>query len=1146
MKNKLKNIQNKLMSRQGMTLVEVLVAMTIVVLIIITFTPLFMQNLRNIRTAGEISQSTYEKASLLERLIANKGENAAGYETSVGNVPIILNCSGATSVDFSTSDTIGKVNGTIITNNTGNSNSYTTFYTEDTSTRMVCFPSNLTDDFLTTDIVVVPKGFKFNSIAENKNASTTSWHFEVYYTDASGNEQVVGKQYYDIVYKADGESNVAVFTFKGANDVICFENSPIIIKYGSGAVMGYSVEVEIGAPEMIMVGEKASNGKYYYYATSGVDPVTGHMDLIAKEMTGDNQLTSAMNDVEWVEKGRGDDGNGGVNQYGYYVMGGDAGQVRRFWRNETTGNYYWGGDLLTNYDRYAYLNGNGTTSTGGYETLTPTVTTQASFKSIFRSNQEKVTVNGIIVNLLCLSEKWGPAYNAITTNYFTANITMDDAGKYFATMGGVAKIRSGKTLYQYYGDNGHASWDEIHAMVNWLTGSSLSTSRSTKLDVNGYKEATNYEYNGENGSMNDNSLITITSVGAIQLNTVGNKDNYVTSQASTTYNSNVYPTSSYTLYCGYIPSVNDAFGCYYSNGSKYMHVGTYGLAYSSQTGSWYPTGKFGDIYTNSTTLSSSIFPDLSYRKLLNYYDEKSEDRDTVYPYPTYTEPSWSNWAPNNNKWLYYKAGELTGGVYGIGQALPAEGNDYYMTSGNEVDITMGYLSQPFAIGLQNPATAVISGLTGSDYYFNNAASGKYDHSFFSAGLRDNVTLLDVKSYHDDITGNNVSLAAGYTVGYICDDYSTFTRVHYIYNTGVVYIRATGDGSNSDDTGSMESGKGWSLAKETNVFHKFYGIDQYQDGSGIRTVKDDASSDSAEGSGGWRTYWHRAYFNISSSDSKAPQAGYSPSLTEGNNSYGTNCHPMAQTECNCVNWGTTWDYKPQAMWGTDNGTLLSWYYNYENKTASKITSVTKEFESYLWADRYGAVTTSSPLKNSSDKKQFYDYNSVHNGDSDTYGFVSVLSSVNDVCCGDGTWVAAGDQSGKAPSVYCASSAGYTGNGSAASYINVKYCYDTTNNKYAWKAVKIDDRLNVNIVSVTYCQGIWYAMGYVDADGDGINDTGEESVIYYSINPETEWKLCETRKADGKYRADTTTALYYDVGGNCQEIKLEGINSMASQG
>lgn len=189
----MKSIFNRLKStvkqEQGMTLVEMLVAMALVMLIIFTFTPLFLQNFKNIRTAGEITRTSYEKVSIIERLIANKGENAAGYEISVSDVPLTMTKEGDSTVDpisFGADTSAGTVNGTIIASNPNTPNSYSTFYTNDTTSRMLCFPSNLTDDFLTTDITVVPKGFAFNSDAESKTASAAGWHFKVSYTDEDG------------------------------------------------------------------------------------------------------------------------------------------------------------------------------------------------------------------------------------------------------------------------------------------------------------------------------------------------------------------------------------------------------------------------------------------------------------------------------------------------------------------------------------------------------------------------------------------------------------------------------------------------------------------------------------------------------------------------------------------------------------------------------------------------------------------------------------------------------------------------------------------------------------------------------------------------------------------------------------------------
>ncbi len=1100
-----------------MTLVETLVAMALIMLIIFTFTPLFLQNFKNIRTAGDITSTSYEKASLLERLIANKGENAPGYEISISDVPLIMTKDGDSTkkITFGADTSAGEVNGTLIASNPNTPNSYSTFYTNDNTSRMLCFPSNLTDDFMTTDITVVPKGFVFNTAAENKNADQAGWHFKVSYTDENGNVKSVDKQYYDIKFKKDGTTNVAVFTLKGGNNVICFEHSPLIIEYGQGVSdLQYKVEVEIGAPEIILVGEKASDGKYYYYATSGVDS-SGHMDLIAKEMTG-APLTSAMNDVEWVEKGDGDDGNGGENKYGYYVMGGDAGQVRRFWRNEKTGNYYWGGDILNNYDNY--LNESNDQSIASHETFTKENTTQAMYKTIFRGEANSDFAKDRH-NVLFDSDKVtiGYKYQAVAFNYFTANVTGSE--DYYLTASGAFKKRTwtGKS-YEYYGFDSDMARDEYDNITGWI--SAKTAIGGSTLNIDGYKKATDYEYS------DDNSLITITSVGAIKINP--SNSNYYQITGDSIQTKDVYPKQSYTLYCGYIPAVTDVYGWKTANmggWSKYVHVGTLGAAYSSKTNSWYPTGLFGDIKTVSTRLADDAFSSMDYKDLLNYCDSTSKNKDIKYP------P-----ALKNSTTYEYKPGTTVNGVNVAGQMLTGQGEDYYLTAGKEVDITVGYLSEPFAIGVENPETPYIKGLTGADYYFKTFNKlGSFDSTFFSSGLRNNVTMLDIDSFHDDITGNNISVAVGYALSYLFEDYSWATRIGQVYNTGLVYIRATGDGTEKDDAGSMASGKGWSLKKETNVFHQFYGTDQYQDGSGVETAL------------GWNTNYHRAYFNISDDDGKAPGALHSPNIVEGTSLFGTNCHPMADTECTTVRWGLTWDTKPQFMWGTNDGSMFSWSYDYEKPTNSKVTSVTKEFESYIWADRIGACTIQK-LRNNSDHDQYYDYPSVSAGKSDEYGFVSVLKGINDVEYADDYWVAVGTQSGKAPEKYCASNKCYSGNGEAASYINVKYCYDEENHLYAWKAVKISDSSNINFISITYSQGIWYLTGYQDSNGNGKNDANEKALIYYTKDPSdaASWKLVRTQRKDGSYNSTTATAVYFDASGNKQELDLEGVNAMASQG
>ena len=142
---------------------------------------------------------------------------------------------------------------------------------------------------------------------------------------------------------------------------------------------------------------------------------------------------------------------------------------------------------------------------------------------------------------------------------------------------------------------------------------------------------------------------------------------------------------------------------------------------------------------------------------------------------------------------------------------------------------------------------------------------------------------------------------------------------------------------------------------------------------------------------------------------------------------------------------------------------------------------------------------------------------------------------------------GTQSGKAPETYCASQYCYSGNGKAGSYINVKYCYNEENHLYAWKAIKIADETNINFISITYSEGLWYLTGYKDENGNGTNDAEEKAYIYYAKDPSDAgaWKRVKTQGDDGKY-TDDTTAVYFDASGNKRELELTGVNAMASQG
>ena len=334
-------LQRKLGEKRGMTLVEMLIAMAILVIAVLCFLPLAQSTFRNLYMVGERTSSNFKSVGLIERLIGNSGANG-DYEVSTDDVPLQMTVKSESIMANSSS--LQSIDGASLLSNPANgNNSLSTFICDSVTAKMVCYPTHIADDFLTKTITLYASGFRFSSVNE----------FKIYYTDSSGNRQMVGgvynesNPYCQIEIDRDNAS-IAYLTLKGDNQVICFETSPLTIEYRV-----YSLTVEIDAPTVIMVGEDAQDGNYYYYVTSGEPDEDGHLEIVRKVMDGVDPLgkistpitlNAAMNDVEWVEPGEGDDGNGGTNEYGYYVMCGDNGQIRRFWRNPVTGNYGWGGD----------------------------------------------------------------------------------------------------------------------------------------------------------------------------------------------------------------------------------------------------------------------------------------------------------------------------------------------------------------------------------------------------------------------------------------------------------------------------------------------------------------------------------------------------------------------------------------------------------------------------------------------------------------------------------------------------------------------------------------------------------------------------------------------------------------------------------
>ncbi len=323
-------------NKKGMTLVEVLVALTILALVLFLVTPLFISTLNSIRTSGDIAVKVYRNSGVMQKILGNfkTGDETAnaGYDVDVVNANITLTGDGK-------SYTVGAQGDLLASTPDDIKQGFATVVADSPDSTFQVFPKSLTDDFKEAYLTVAAVGFSFvddpgSSIYElycNKNGTLTKLKYDKDYTmqRVSSSDPTVSSRVMQII-------------LYGGTDVN-FSNSPLTFKY-----KGYSKQIQIDAPSMIMVGEKSDNG-YKYFVTRGETETdkSGNENLIVLERTmNDAPLTSAMNDVAWVSAEDADQYAVGADgeKYGYYVMCGDNGQIRRFWQNKTTGNYYWGGD----------------------------------------------------------------------------------------------------------------------------------------------------------------------------------------------------------------------------------------------------------------------------------------------------------------------------------------------------------------------------------------------------------------------------------------------------------------------------------------------------------------------------------------------------------------------------------------------------------------------------------------------------------------------------------------------------------------------------------------------------------------------------------------------------------------------------------
>ena len=1190
-------LQRKLGEKRGMTLVEMLVALAVLTIAIMCFLPLAQTTMRNLFTIGERTSANYKAVGLVERLIGNSGANG-DYEVSTEDVPLQMTVKSESIMANSSS--LQSIDGaSLLSNPAIGGNGLSTFICDSVTAKMVCYPTHVADDFLTKTITLYASGFRFSTVND----------FKIYYTDSSGNRQMVSGVYNDsnpycqIEIDRDNAS-IAYLTLKGDNQVICFETSPLTIEYRV-----YSLTVEIDAPTVIMVGEDAQDGNYYYYVTSGEPDEDGHLEIVRKVMNSRDPLgkistpitlNSAMNDVEWVEPGEGDNGNGGANDYGYYVMCGDNGQIRRFWRNPVTGNYGWGGDYTVAHN---YYYNNGDVSEENKRMYSTTV--DSSFVYIKDPGNPDVndsSVTGISLNPDTTGLKYTVFNKLYTQTAFTINALQDYQIDVY-TAGNVlwAQLKPIDAYSDRLDDNQPVNEYVNSDYAGWLSAYLYGNRGSYGNTVDGNEKLRQYSYNYKNGTIkvsandmlgygdyyqldpNTNNYITLTSVTPIKMTGA------YSSQGG-------YPTQSYTLYAGQIPAVMDLWTplngvpdhAEYSFGEW---RGTLGIAFVDDSDDSYFTNA-GLMYQGETR--RYIFPLIRTirNRMFGYVWHYTDTTASDYALSGICGPS--NYADSRALEVTFDNVEQLASDYDR-RLYPLNPGDHQaeIQNQNETKITIAYLSEPYAISK------------------NQLMFNKYDVSsnrhetdgVYEWGFDDSVTISDADSmYYEDYDGNGgyFSIAVGYYVGgLLYENQSTkHISVPTVMNNGVVYLRAGEAGG----APFSETFTGFTLQKESNVFNEFYTSVDYwrkrdEDSLPVKNVLTEAVS-----AGYWRDAYHPLFYSTYG-------GVYDPDDSRDKYSYLMG-HILYDKRLTSVAWGTTWNESPEAMWGASDGTLMSWYLDLDaleagNADANNDESITAEFQSYNWlkqANEYyekdpdkeqpymilparyasavvgigGNLTFEIPTTpdqmtawqnkdNADDENTYWDKCSAQLGMTSTLGFISPLDTVEDVTFANDTWVAVGVQGLANPKTdgkvdYCRNAAVVKAPFSrdTGSWVCVRTWYDQSggqdrgpiagNCNYVWKAVQISEKENCNIQQITYTNGMWYAVGYIDDNDNGEYDyatNDERAVVFYAIDPlepcgtEKGWKLSDPGGVG------YTQAWYNTGNGGYQLLNIDGVNAVASR-
>lgn len=300
MKTGFRNIKSK----KGMTYIELLVALSILAIIVVVFTPMLMLSYTRLYDAGEINVNTYEVKSGLEESLAVR---STGYKVNTNFKFKDL----SESIDILMHRVVGTING--LETMYGSSKTHVAFLSDE-----VVF-----DNKSSYDMVFQFTNFPSLNTSSFVKTSTPSRNQVGYLIEAPLSDVAISPSQYSASY--DSVTGNATITVTGVDVTY----SPLKIAVYSvgmdGATSTNLNYLTIKPANMIFVG--GADSSIGYYTSEGYSEDSGGFSAEGRIMTGGYLAAGTrFNKIRYI--------SGGVDAIaskGYYVMCGNNGVIRRLW-----------------------------------------------------------------------------------------------------------------------------------------------------------------------------------------------------------------------------------------------------------------------------------------------------------------------------------------------------------------------------------------------------------------------------------------------------------------------------------------------------------------------------------------------------------------------------------------------------------------------------------------------------------------------------------------------------------------------------------------------------------------------------------------------------------------------------------------------